>query len=67
MIKIYGMKTCPDCTAITEQVKNNNRYEIIDIGEHVRFFKRVFYAYAKTTLYLQKLERKVMLVFLVLY
>ena len=30
MIKIYGMKTCPDCTAITEQVKNNNRYEIID-------------------------------------
>ena len=39
MIKIYGMKTCPDCTAITEQVKNNNRYEIIDIGEHVRFLK----------------------------
>lgn len=33
------MKTCPDCTAITEQVKNNNRYEIIDIGEHVRFLK----------------------------
>ena len=32
MIKIYGMMTCPDCTAITEKVKNNNRYEIIDIG-----------------------------------
>ena len=35
MIKIYGMKTCPDCTYLDEQVKGNANYEVIDIGEHV--------------------------------
>ena len=39
MIKIYGMKTCPDCTFVDEQVKGNDRYEVIDIGEHVRNLK----------------------------
>ena len=39
MIKIYGMKSCPDCVAVDEQVKGNNNYEIIDIGEHVRYLK----------------------------
>lgn len=39
MIKIYGMKTCPDCVAVDEQVKGNNRYEVIDIGDHVRYLK----------------------------
>ena len=39
MIKIYGMKTCPDCVAVDEQVKGDSRYEVIDIGEHVRFLK----------------------------
>ena len=31
MIKIYGMKTCPDCTFVDEQVKGNDRYEEIII------------------------------------
>ncbi len=39
MIKIYGMKTCPDCMAVEEQVKGDSRYQVIDIGEHVRHLK----------------------------
>ena len=39
MIKIYGMKTCPDCTFVDEQVVNDSRSEVIDIGEHVRNLK----------------------------
>lgn len=39
MIKIYGMKTCPDCTFVDEQVVNDSRFEVIDIGEHVRNLK----------------------------
>ncbi len=36
MIKIYGMETCPDCTYVEEQVKGNDNYEVIDIGQHVK-------------------------------
>ena len=39
MIRIYGMHTCPDCACIEEQVRDNDGYEIIDIGEHVRNLK----------------------------
>lgn len=39
MIKIYGMKTCPDCTFVEAQVEGNDRYEVIDIGAHVRDLK----------------------------
>lgn len=39
MIKIYGMSTCPDCTDLDEQVKGNSRYEVIDIGAHVKHLK----------------------------
>ena len=39
MIKIYGMSTCPDCTFVEEQIKGNDRYEVIDIGQHVRNLK----------------------------
>lgn len=39
MIKIYGMETCPDCTHVKEQVNGDGRYEIIDIGSHVRNLK----------------------------
>lgn len=39
MIKIYGMETCPDCAYVEEQVKGNNQYEVIDIGQHVRDLK----------------------------
>ncbi|CCY84160.1 putative uncharacterized protein [Prevotella sp. CAG:1185] len=39
MIKIYVMSTCPDCTDVKAQVKGNDKYEVIDIGEHVRNLK----------------------------
>lgn len=39
MIRIYGMHTCPDCACIEGQVRDNDGYEIIDIGEHVRNLK----------------------------
>ena len=39
MIKIYGMETCPDCTYVEDQVKGNNKYEVIDIGRHVKDLK----------------------------
>ena len=39
MIRIYGMHTCPDCACIEEQVRDNDGYRIIDIGEHVRNLK----------------------------
>lgn len=35
MIRIYGMDTCPDCTAVYERVKDDPRYEIVEIGSHV--------------------------------
>lgn len=39
MIKIYGMKSCPDCAAVDKQVEGDSRYQVIDIGEHVRLLK----------------------------
>ena len=39
MIKIYGMPTCPDCTYVEEQIKENDRYQVIDIGAHVKNLK----------------------------
>lgn len=33
------MDTCPDCVYVKEQIKNDDRYEIIDIGQHVRKLK----------------------------
>ena len=33
------MSTCPDCVNIEEQVKGNSRFEMIDIGQHVRNLK----------------------------
>lgn len=40
MIKVFVMQTCPDCTAVKEQAKNDPRFELIDIGEHVRNLKQ---------------------------
>ena len=34
------MQTCPDCTAIKLQAADDPRFEIIDIGEHVRNLKQ---------------------------
>lgn len=35
MIKVYGMKTCPYCAYIYEQIKGDRRFEVMEIGEHV--------------------------------
>lgn len=39
MIKIYGMNTCPDCMYVEAQVTGDKRYEVIDIGSHVKNLK----------------------------
>lgn len=39
MIKIYVMSTCPDCTQVKNLAANDPRYQLIDIGEHVRNLK----------------------------
>lgn len=39
MIKIYSMNTCPDCIYVEEQIQGDGRYEIIDIGSHVKHLK----------------------------
>lgn len=39
MIKIYGMKTCPDCTFVEEQIEGKADFQVIDIGEHVKNMK----------------------------
>ena len=39
MIKIYGMATCPTCAYVKEQVKGNDKYEIINLDEHARNLK----------------------------
>lgn len=34
------MQTCPDCTAVKALAKGDARFQIIDIGEHVRNLKQ---------------------------
>ncbi|MDD6552687.1 MAG: glutaredoxin [Prevotellaceae bacterium] len=36
MIKMYVMQTCPYCTYVERQIKGNDKFQIIDIGAHVR-------------------------------
>ena len=40
MIKIFVMKTCPDCTHVKKLAENDPRFEITAIGEHVRNLKQ---------------------------
>lgn len=39
MTKVYVMATCPDCAAVKELAREDSRFEVIDIGEHVRNLK----------------------------
>lgn len=39
MITVYGMSTCPDCRYVEEQIKGNQGYRTIDIGQDVRNLK----------------------------
>lgn len=36
IITVYGMPTCPDCTAIEDQIKNDDRFRFVDIGADVK-------------------------------
>ena len=33
------MESCPDCSQIKQQYKDNSGYELIDIGQHVKNLK----------------------------
>ncbi len=39
MIKIYLMNTCPDCVEVKRAVAHDSRFQLVDIGEHVRHLK----------------------------
>ncbi len=39
MTKIYVMNTCPDCTEVKQWADGDERFQVIDIGEHVRNLK----------------------------
>ena len=40
MIKVFVMQTCPDCASIKREAQGDPRFQIIDIGEHVRNLKQ---------------------------
>ena len=40
MIKMFVMQTCPDCEYVEKQVEGDPRFEVIDIGKHVRNLKQ---------------------------
>lgn len=40
MIKVFVMQTCPDCASIKREAQGDTRFQIIDIGEHVRNLKQ---------------------------
>jgi glutaredoxin-related protein len=39
MIKLYGIKSCPECSGLYEQVKDDERFEIIDVSQHILLLK----------------------------
>lgn len=39
MIKVYVMQTCPDCREVKQAAAGDPRFQLIDIGEHVRSLK----------------------------
>lgn len=39
IITVYGMSTCPDCAAVQRQISGNERFRMVEIGEHVKKLK----------------------------
>lgn len=39
VITVYGMKSCPDCRYVDDQIVGNQNFRVIDIGEHVKNLK----------------------------
>lgn len=40
MIRVYVMQTCPDCTSAKQLLKDDPRFQLIDIGEQARNLKQ---------------------------
>ena len=40
MIKVYVMQTCPACTAVKQQLKDDPHFLLTDIGEQARNLKQ---------------------------
>lgn len=57
MIKVYKMSRCPDCISIAEQLTDNSRYEVIDIGESPLALKE-FLAMRDSSPAFDKIRRK---------
>lgn len=39
MIKLYGIRSCPECSGLYEQIKDDSRFEIIDVAQHILLLK----------------------------
>ena len=39
VITVYGTHTCPDCSFIENQIKDNDGFRFVDIGSHVKNLK----------------------------
>ena len=39
VITVYGTHTCPDCSFIEDQIKDNDGVRVVDIGLHVKNLK----------------------------
>ena len=39
VITVYGTHTCPDCSFIEDQIKDNDGFRFVDIGSHVKNLK----------------------------
>lgn len=39
MIIVYGMKSCPDCAYVEDQIADNSDFKLVDIGDDVHNLK----------------------------
>lgn len=39
MITLYGINSCPECSGLYEQVKDDDRFEIVDVAQHILLLK----------------------------
>lgn len=40
MIKVFVMRSCPDCARVEKEIAQDPRFELIDIGQDVRNLKQ---------------------------
>jgi glutaredoxin-related protein len=39
VITVYGTHTCPDCSFVEDQIKDDDGFRLVDIGSHVKNLK----------------------------